>query len=67
MSAAHTSIDGWLDEWGRRLFNVPAASPSRQSSSTRHLRLGLPVKVSTGGRLSTAQARAIYVRPMTYC
>lgn len=62
MTPPVSHIDEKLDAWGSRLFNVAAANPPRQHSSHKGLRLGSGRQVSTGGRLSTAQARANYVR-----
>ncbi len=61
MSAPCISIDGRLDEWGSRLFNVSQDTPSRPRRSKR-TPLGSPKPVSSGGRLSTPQARTTYVR-----
>ncbi|MBS0155840.1 MAG: hypothetical protein JSS38_14685 [Nitrospira sp.] len=54
-------IDQKLDEWGSRLFNVSMETLPRPRSS-RNVRLSSNKFVSTGGRLSTPQARATYVR-----
>ena len=54
-------IDEKLDEWGSRLFNVSTEILPRPRSS-KHIPLGSAKPVSTGGRLSTPQARANYVR-----
>jgi len=61
MSAAGVRIDAGLDEWGSPLFNVSRETPSRPRRSKR-IPLGSAKPVSTGGRLSTSQARATYVR-----
>ena len=63
-----SQIDPKLDEWGSRLFNVSTETLPRPRSS-KHVRLSSAKRVSTGGRLSTPQARAIaiYVRQITYC
>jgi hypothetical protein len=57
-----SSIDESLDAWGSRLFNVSASTPPRQNPSAKRLRLGGAKKASTGGSLSTPEARANYVR-----
>lgn len=54
-------IDLKLDEWGSRLFNVSTETLPRPRSN-RNGRLSSAKHVSTGGRLSTSQARATYVR-----
>ena len=54
-------IDQKLDEWGSRLFNVSRETLPRPRSS-RNVLLSSATFVSTGGRLSTPQARASYVR-----
>ncbi|UVT19643.1 MAG: hypothetical protein H8K03_17910 [Nitrospira sp.] len=54
-------IDEKLDEWGSRLFNVSTETLPRPRSSKCNP-LGSAKPVSTGGRLSTPQARATYVR-----
>ena len=61
MSPAMSQIDDKLDEWGSRLFNVSTETLPRPRSS-KHVRLSSSRFVSTGGRLSTPQARATYVR-----
>lgn len=61
MSAARVSLDTRLDEWGSRLFNVSRDTLSRPRRSKR-TPLGAPKPVSSGGRLSTPQARTTYVR-----
>ena len=61
MSSKSSQIDQKLDEWGSRLFNVSTETLPRPRRSTR-IPLGSAKPVSTGGRLSTSQARAIYVR-----
>ena len=61
MSSTGSQIDQKLDEWGSRLFNVSTETLPRPRSN-RNVRLSSNKFVSTGGRLSTAQARATYVR-----
>ncbi|HMS82656.1 MAG TPA: relaxase/mobilization nuclease domain-containing protein [Nitrospira sp.] len=61
MTPPTNQIDEKLDQWGSRLFNVARDTPSRPRRSKR-TPLGSPKPVSAGGRLSTAQARANYVR-----
>jgi len=61
MSSTGSQIDQKLDEWGSRLFNVSTETLPRPRSS-KHVRLSSAKFASTGGRLSTAQARATYVR-----
>lgn len=61
MTPPTNQIDEKLDEWGSRLFNVSTETLPRPRSS-RHGRLSSAKHVSTGGRLSTSQARATYVR-----
>ena len=61
MSSAISQIDLKLDEWGSRLFNVSTETLPRPCHSTRS-RLRSAKPVSPGGRLSTPQARATYVR-----
>lgn len=61
MTPPTNEIDEKLDEWGSRLFNVTTETQPRPRSSKR-LPLGSAKPVSTGGRLSTPQARATYVR-----
>jgi hypothetical protein len=61
MTPPTNQIDEKLDEWGSRLFNVSTETLPRPRSS-KHVRLGSGKFVSTGGRLSTPQARATYVR-----
>ncbi len=61
MSSTGSQIDQKLDEWGSRLFNVSTETVPRPRRSQRSL-LGSAKPAKTGGRLSTAQARATYVR-----
>ncbi|MBX3349003.1 MAG: relaxase/mobilization nuclease domain-containing protein [Nitrospira sp.] len=61
MSPSISPIDLKLDEWGSRLFNVSTETLPRPRSN-RNSRLNSAKHVSTGGRLSTSQARATYVR-----
>jgi hypothetical protein len=61
MSTGRVSLDARLDEWGSRLFNVSTETLPRPRRSKR-TPLGSPKPVSAGGRLSTPQARATYVR-----
>jgi hypothetical protein len=61
MTPPTNQIDEKLDEWGSRLFNVSTETQPRPRSSKR-IPLGSAKPVSTGGRLSTPQARATYVR-----
>ena len=61
MTPPTNQIDEKLDEWGSRLFNVSTETLPRPRSS-RNVRLSSNKFVSTGGRLSTPQARATYVR-----
>lgn len=61
MTLPVSQIDQKLDEWGSRLFNVSTETLPRPRRSTR-ISLGSAKPVSTGGRLSTSQARATYVR-----
>jgi len=61
MSPSIRPIDLKLDEWGSRLFNVSTETLPRPRSN-RNGRLSSAKHVSTGGRLSTPQARATYVR-----
>ncbi len=61
MSSPRVSMDERLDEWGSRLFNVSRDTPPRPRRSKR-TPLGSVKPVSAGGRLSTSQARATYVR-----
>src|SRR6185437_10273903 len=61
MTPPVSQIDDKLDEWGSRLFNVSTETLPRPRSS-KHVRLSSGKFVSTGGRLSTPQARATYVR-----
>ena len=61
MSPSISPIDLKLDEWGSRLFNVSTETLPRPRSN-RNVRLSSAKHVSTGGRLSTSQARATYVR-----
>ncbi len=61
MSPAISQIDLKLDEWGSRLFNVSTETLPRPRRSTRSP-LGSAKPMSSGGRLSTSQARATYVR-----
>ena len=61
MTPPTNRIDEKLDEWGSRLFNVSTENLTRPRSSKR-IPLGSAKPVGTGGRLSTPQARATYVR-----
>lgn len=61
MSSTGGQIDEKLDEWGSRLFNVSTETLPRPRSS-KDVRFRSGKFVSTGGRLSTPQARATYVR-----
>ncbi|MDF0653102.1 MAG: hypothetical protein P0121_16745 [Nitrospira sp.] len=61
MSSTGGQIDQKLDEWGSRLFNVSTETLPRPRRSTGSP-LGSARPVRTGGRLSTSQARATYVR-----
>lgn len=61
MSPPTNQIDEKLDEWGSRLFNVSTETLPRPRS-TKNARLRSAKFVSTGGRLSSRQARATYVR-----
>ncbi|MDF0672989.1 MAG: relaxase/mobilization nuclease domain-containing protein [Nitrospira sp.] len=61
MSPSISPIDLKLDEWGSRLFNVSTETLPRPQSN-RNGRLSFAKHVSTGGRLSTSQARVTYVR-----
>jgi len=61
MTPPTNQIDEQLDEWGSRLFNVSTETLPRPRSS-RNVRLSSAKHVSTGGRLSSRQARANYVR-----
>ncbi|MDI3461828.1 MAG: IncQ plasmid conjugative transfer DNA nicking endonuclease TraR [Nitrospira sp.] len=61
MTPPSNEIDEKLDEWGSRLFNVSTETLPRPRNSKR-TPLGSAKPVSTGGRLSTPQARATYVR-----
>ncbi|UVT17049.1 MAG: relaxase/mobilization nuclease domain-containing protein [Nitrospira sp.] len=61
MTPPTNRIDEKLDEWGSRLFNISTETLPRPRSSKRNP-LGSAKPVSTGGRLSTPQARATYVR-----
>ena len=61
MSSTSSQIDQKLDEWGSRLFNVSTETLPRPRSR-RTVRLSSAKFTSTGGRLSTSQARATYVR-----
>ena len=61
MTLPGRQIDQKLDEWGSRLFNVSTETLPRPRRST-HVRRSSAKHVSTGGRLSTPQARATYVR-----
>ncbi|MEK9142294.1 MAG: relaxase/mobilization nuclease domain-containing protein [Nitrospirota bacterium] len=61
MTPPTNQIDENLDEWGSRLFNVSTETLPRPRRS-RNVRLGSAKFTSTGGRLSTSQARATYVR-----
>ncbi len=61
MSSPRVNMDERLDEWGSRLFNVSRDTSSRPRRSKR-TPLGSPKPVSSGGRLSTPQARTTHVR-----
>ncbi|MEK6785855.1 MAG: hypothetical protein AABY61_10280 [Nitrospirota bacterium] len=61
MSSTGSQIDQKLDEWGSRLFNVSTETLPRPRRS-RNVGLSSAKFTSTGGRLSTPQARATYVR-----
>ncbi|WP_413937159.1 hypothetical protein [Nitrospira sp. BLG_1] len=61
MTLPGSQIDQKLDEWGSRLFNVSTETLPRPRRSTRS-HLASPKPVCPGGRLSTSQARANYVR-----
>jgi len=61
MTPPVSQIDAKLDDWGSRLFNVSTETLPRPRRSQRSPR-GSAKPVSTGGRLSTSQARATYVR-----
>ena len=61
MSSTGSQINEQLDEWGSRLFNVSTETLPRPRRSTR-VPLGSAKPVRPGGRLSTSQARASYVR-----
>jgi Relaxase/Mobilisation nuclease domain len=61
MSSTGSQIDQKLDEWGSRLFNVSTETLPRPRRS-RNVRLSSAKFASTGGRLTTSQARATYVR-----
>ncbi len=61
MTPPSNQIDEKLDEWGSRLFNVSTETLPRPRRSRRSP-LGSAKPVSTGGQLSTPQARATYVR-----
>ena len=61
MSSTGSQIDGKLDEWGSRLFNVSTETLPRPRRSKR-IPLGSAKPVRTSRRLSTPQARATYVR-----
>ncbi|HRB81489.1 MAG TPA: relaxase/mobilization nuclease domain-containing protein [Nitrospira sp.] len=61
MSSTGSQIDQKLDEWGSRLFNVSTETLPRPRFS-KHVRLASTKPVGTGGRFSTPQARATYVR-----
>jgi hypothetical protein len=61
MTPLTSQIDLKLDEWGSRLFNVSTETLPRPRRSTP-IPLGSSKPVSTGGRLSSRQARANYVR-----
>ena len=61
MTPPSNEIDEQLDEWGSRLFNVSTETLPRPRSGKR-IPLGSAKLVGTGGRLSTPQARATYVR-----
>lgn len=61
MTPATSQIDEQLDQWGSRLFNVSTETLPRPRRS-KNVRMGSAKFASTGGRLSTSQARATYVR-----
>lgn len=61
MSSTGSQIDQKMDEWGSRLFNVSTETLPRPRRS-RNVCLSSAKFVSTGGRLTTSQARATYVR-----
>ncbi|WP_413936776.1 relaxase/mobilization nuclease domain-containing protein [Nitrospira sp. BLG_1] len=61
MTPLSIQIDERLDEWGSRLFNVSTETLPRPRAS-KNIRLGSAKFMSTGGRLSTSQTRATYVR-----
>ncbi len=61
MSSTGSQIDQKLDECGSRLFNVSTETLPRPRRS-RNARLSSAKFATTGGRLSTSQARATYVR-----
>ncbi len=61
MTSPRVGTDERLDEWGSRLFNVSRDSSSRPRR-TKRTPIGFAKPVSTGGRLSTSQARTTYVR-----
>ncbi|THJ17477.1 MAG: hypothetical protein CAF42_003675 [Nitrospira sp. CG24B] len=61
MTPPTNQIDEKLDEWGSRLFNVSTETLPRPRRS-RNVGLSSAKFTSTGGQLSTAQARATYVR-----
>lgn len=61
MTPPISHIDEKLDAWGSRLFNISTETLPRPRRSTRNP-LGSAKPVSTGGRLSSRQARANYVR-----
>ncbi|MFO0769288.1 MAG: relaxase/mobilization nuclease domain-containing protein [Nitrospiraceae bacterium] len=61
MSSTGSQTDQKLDEWGSWLFNVSTETLPRPRRS-RDVRLSSAKFVSPGGRLSTSQARATYVR-----
>ncbi len=61
MSSTGSRIDEQLDAWGSRLFNVSTETLPRPRRS-RNVRLSSAKFASTGGRRSTSQVRANYVR-----
>jgi len=61
MSSTSNRIDDKLDEWGSRLFNISTETLPRPRRS-KHVRLSSAKLMSTGGRLSTPQGLATYVR-----
>lgn len=61
MTSPRVDFDERLDEWGSRLFNVSRDTSSRPRR-TKRTPLGSAKPVSSGGRVSTPQARTAYVR-----